>query len=408
MRFDAIVVGGGPAGSLTAYRLATAGVRVALLDSRQFPRDKPCGGGIQHRALQHIPFSCESTFRSRMSSFDFWYRLAPKFSRHSSQALVAGVLRSEFDKFLVDKAIEAGAVAFEKCKATSIASSRGGVKVLTARGEIEADFVVGADGANSIVSRHLNSRASYFWQVALYTEFAATSSQLENATAAIDWGTVPSGYGWIFPKRDHVNIGVGGPLVLGRSLGPYLQRFRSKQLGLGGASSKVRGHQLPTLTARTKLESDRLFLVGDAAGLVEPLTGEGISNACHSARLASEAILGRLGGTALVGSYELAVRAEIGADLVISRRLLSLAVAFPRTLMNWFERDDAVWNDFCGVLSGRSTFATLAQRVVGNFGVLRWPLSGLASTQEAMKLLAWSFLQRGGRATMPPAAARMS
>lgn len=407
MRFDVVVIGGGPAGSITAYCLATAGVRVALLESQRFPRDKPCGGGIQHRVLQHIPFSCEPVFRSHLNRFDFWYRLAPRFSRHSPQTLVSGVLRSEFDKFLIDKAIEAGAFVLDECRATTISQSRQNVIVHTLNGNFEATFVVGADGANSIVSRQLNSRGAYFWQVALYTEIKAEATRLENSAAVVDWGSLPSGYGWVFPKRDHVNIGVGGPLALGRNLRPYLQSFLSKQMGLPIKASKVKGHQLPTLTSATRLESDRIFLVGDAAGLVEPLTGEGISNACHSARLAAKAILDRLGGTTVAGSYEMAVRREIGADLLISRRLLSLAVAFPKTVMAWFERDDAVWDEFCGVLSGRSSFSALAQTAVRNFGIMRWPLSALASTQETLKLLCWNFLRREQPAPLKSSAARI-
>jgi geranylgeranyl reductase family protein len=407
MRFDVAVIGGGPAGAMAAYRLASAGVRVAILDSQPFPRDKPCGGGIQQRVLQHIPFSCDSVFRSQMDRFDFWYRLAPQFSRSAKQALVYGVLRREFDSFLLDRALTAGATFLCGHRANTISQSAKKAIVHTSAGDLEASFVVGADGANSVASRQLNPRNAYFWQFALVTEVRTNSGDLGSSSALVDWGSVPSGYGWVFPKHDHVNIGVGGPTVLGRSLGRYLQSLLGKQVHLADAMSKAKGHHLPTLTNATRIECGRVFLVGDAAGLVEPLTGEGISNACHSARLAAEAIAGHLSGTATAGAYEEAVRREIGMDLIISRRLLSLAVAFPKTVLNWFERDDAVWNEFCGVLAGASSFSKLAQTAIRNFGILKGPLSAVASTQEALKLLTWSIFERERRSTpVAPAVAR--
>jgi len=395
-KFDVVIVGAGPAGSLAAFALAGAGVRTLLLDSQEFPRDKPCGGGIQQRGLKHIPFSCDSVFRSRLDQVCFCRDLAPRFLRKSESTLVFGVLRREFDHVLLNRAAEAGAHVWGGCKFRGVSGlQERKLQISTSRGDIEADYLIGADGANSAVARFVNSRDSYFWQVALYAEVPdELTAGGRPSTMTIDWGTIPAGYGWVFPKAGMLNVGVGGPVAVGKSLRSYLDKFLASRPELTARIGKpqIKGHQLPTLTRSTRLESGRVLLVGDAAGLVEPLTGEGISNACHSAGLAARVLLDRMNGIANGGAYERLVRHEIGAELAISRQLLSLAVAFPRTLFRLLERDEVVWKTFCEVLTGETGLASLAHNLVRNYGLFKVPMTRVAELQEKIKLLLWQTL----------------
>ena len=392
--FDVAVVGAGPSGSLSAYRLAREGVRVAIFDAKEFPREKACGGGLQQRATARIPCEWQSTVRGALRNVDFSYGLSDRFSRSYPETLVYGVLRSEFDQHLLEAAMRAGARFHGGVRTERVESGANGALVLRASsGDFRARFVLGADGANSVVNQALNSRDSYFWQAAIYCEIPrelTNNGRIDPSAMRIDWGSLPSGYAWVFPKRGSVNVGVGGPVSVGRMLRPYLRHFLiAEGLLSAGALDKLRftGHKLPTLTKNTRLAGERILLVGDAAGLVEPLTGEGISYACHSAELASRAVLDCLRGNAEnLSAYADAVREEIGRDIFWARRILSYGVVFPRALYELFERNEEVWNAFCRLLRGEGTFYELRSRIFGRFGWCSAPLQMLVEQFEKLKV----------------------
>ncbi len=388
------MVGGGPAGSLTAYHLARRGVRVLLIDAQRFPRDKPCGGGIQQRACHNLPAEWRSAIRTDFHEVSFSYGLREKVTRSSGETLVSGVLRTEFDALLLHHAERAGAVIWQDCRARSVADLPGsGIAIQTTRGEIRARYVVGADGANSVIARQLNSRDSYYWQVGLYCEVPESFLRADAVAPSrmrIDWGSLPSGYGWIFPKNGSANVGVGCPLGIARLLRSYLRRFlRSEGILKSDVIDRLMffGHQLPTMTARTRMSSSNVVLVGDAAGLVEPLTGEGISNACHSAHIASGFLAERLGGAApRPESYDERIRNEIGREIRRARQLLSVSVMIPRAVFQLLKDNDVVWNMFCQVLRGEETFVALRRQIMGRFGMLKAPIQQFADWYESKKL----------------------
>ncbi len=397
--FDVVVVGGGPSGALAAYHLARAGVKVLVVDANRFPREKACGGGVQQRASKRIPIEWGGTVHEQLCEVHFSLGMQQSFTRLSGKTLVSSVLRSEFDEYLLMQAKSAGAQIWENCKALSVENSdTGEARVQTARGEVRARYVIGADGANSMVARLLNPRSAYFWQVAMYCEVPEKFLRPGSIPASrmrIDWGTLPSGYAWVFPKQETANIGVGAPAILGRALRPYLQRFlQSEGILLPGALEKLqlRGHHLPTLTKRTRLSSANSLLVGDAAGLVEPLTGEGISNACHSASIASDYILRSLNGEE-TESYDRRIRREIGIEITHARELLSLAVAFPRLLFKTFKNNDAVWETFCNVLQGAESFDALRKIIMGDLDSLWEPVHTFSCLCERTRLFLHQYLR---------------
>lgn len=371
-QYEVVVIGAGPAGAMTGYYLAKAGVRVALLDAKRFPRDKPCGGGLQARAVQRIPFDVSHVLRGTMRQVSFTLGLSEPCTRTYPHPLVYGVLRSEFDAFLLEQAIQAGAEVKQPVRVWGFGSGQPGLVVHTDSGDFTSVFLVGADGANSVVGHLLNRREDYFWQAAVYCE---VPEELVNPDAfagecmRIDWGSLPSGYAWVFPKRGYVNIGAGGPVRVAKLLKPYLGRFiQSTEFLKPGAPAQLKftGHQLPTLTRRTRQAHGRVLLVGDAAGLVEPFTGDGISFACHSARVAADCILGALGsGRPSLCAYQDRLRSEIGLELALSRKLLALTVAFPRIIYRLFRQNDTVWQTFCRILRGEESFQRLKQELLG-------------------------------------------
>src|SRR5437764_10956902 len=151
-RFDAIVVGAGPAGSTTAYRLARAGARVCLLDRARFPRDKPCGGGLTLRAVRQLPFSVDPVVEDVVDRLELGLSYRRRFVKRSAGPLVLMTQRRRLDAFLAERAAEAGAAFRDAAKVTSV-DAAGNVAVNGER--LSADVIVGADGANGITGRSL-------------------------------------------------------------------------------------------------------------------------------------------------------------------------------------------------------------------------------------------------------------
>jgi geranylgeranyl reductase family protein len=313
--YDAIVVGAGPAGSLAAYRLASAGRTVLLLDKARFPRDKPCGGGVTIRALNELPFGIDPVVEGVVDRFELRLRHRRGFSRHAHQPLALMTQRRRLDAYLVEQAVAAGA------------EFRDGVKV-TSVDELDAPVVIGADGANGVCGRELDTAREH--GVALEGNLANDRVDPERYAhrLVLEFGTVPGGYGWVFPKGDHVNVGVGGWEGEGPRLREHLARLCDAH-GLDvRALTEVRGHRLPLRRQGSALAAGRLALVGDAAGLVDPLSGDGMYEAFLSANLAVRHALEILAGEresfdeyAVELEQRLAamVRASWGAKLALDR-----------------------------------------------------------------------------------------
>jgi geranylgeranyl reductase family protein len=303
-RFDALVVGAGPAGSVTAYRLARGGASVLLVDRARFPRDKPCGGGLTLRAVRELPFSVDPVVEDRVERFEIRFRYGRAFERATKTPLVLMTQRRRLDAYLAEQAVEAGA------------EFRDGVKVefngATAKVDgdgVWAEVVVGADGANGITARTLGLGGDMGYGVALEGNVPYTDAdEAFRGRMVLELGVIPGGYGWVFPKGDHVNVGVGGWDWTGPTLRDQLARL-CKAHGISTeALTDLRGFRLPFRRPKTVLTRDHALVVGDAAGLVDPLSGDGMYEGFVSARLAADAILaGKLDG------YAPSVHAELDA-----------------------------------------------------------------------------------------------
>jgi geranylgeranyl reductase family protein len=293
-RYDVIVVGAGPAGSTTAYRLARAGARVYLLDRARFPRDKPCGGGLTLRAVRELPFSVDPVVEDRVDTLELGLRYGRRWSNRAEGPLVLMTQRRRLDAFLAERAAAAGAEFRDGAKVTEV-DPAGAVTVGGER--LEADVVVGADGANGVATRALGEPAREHG-VAFEGNvgYDHVSRERFAGRAVVELGVVPGGYAWVFPKGDHVNVGVGG----WQSEGPQLrERLRELCAAFEIDESNVRdlrGHRLPMRGASRRPVGGRVLLVGDAAGIVDPLSGDGMYEAFVSGRLAAETTLELLHG----------------------------------------------------------------------------------------------------------------
>jgi len=295
-RYDAIVVGAGPAGSTAAYRLACAGANVLLLDRAHFPRDKPCGGGVTGRAARLLPLSIEPVVEHVVAAVDLRLRYGSTFARASGEPLVYMTQRKRLDHFLVQKAVEAGAELREGVKVGDLEVRPSGVSVEG----VEADVLIGADGVNGVTARALGLGGNRVVGVALEgnLSYANMDRSAYEGRLALELGVVPGGYGWVFPKGDHANFGVGGWEVEGPRLRDHLRRLCEGHGVSFDDLEELRGYRLPLREPRSMMARGRALLVGDAAGLVDPVSGDGMFEGFLSSQYAVEAVLDVLQGRA--------------------------------------------------------------------------------------------------------------
>jgi geranylgeranyl reductase family protein len=397
--FDAIVAGAGPAGSTAAYALSRANATVALIDKAVFPREKACGGGLQARVFRHLPVDVTPVIRNSMNGVCFSYKFGDRYERRHHEPIVYGVLRREFDHHLLQQAVGQGSALFEGTAVTGFEQEgRNRVRVSTSAGVLYGRVLIGADGANGVVRRALNAETAFFNQAGLSFEIwreEILEENFDNRVIRIDWGTLPSGYAWIFPKTESVNIGVGAPVAIGRDLRRYLHEFLSRERILKAdpvdvESLNVTGHKLPSFTERTRLREGNVLVVGDAAGLIEPFTGDGISHGIHSGRLAAEAVRRWLcGDEQALSEYPGMVWREIVPELVSSRKLMTFFNTFPGLVHKASKLDDRAWEIFCRVLKGEDSFDAFRRKALGPLYFLWKPIDRFTLAYEARKLVRW-------------------
>jgi geranylgeranyl reductase family protein len=295
-RYDAIVVGAGPAGSTAAYRLAKAGAAVLLLDRARFPRDKPCGGGVTGRAARLLPFSIEPVVEHVVAAVDLRLRYGKTLARGNTEPLVYMTQRKRLDHFLVQQAVEAGADFRDGTKVGAVAVRESGASVEG----FEAQTVIAADGVNGITARALGLGGNRVVGVALEGNlpYAKMDPRPFDGRLALELGVVPGGYGWVFPKGDHANFGVGGWEAEGPRLREHLRRLCEAHGVSSDDLEELRGYRLPLREPRSTLARGHALVVGDAAGLIDPVSGDGMFEGFLSSQYAAEAVLDLLAGRA--------------------------------------------------------------------------------------------------------------
>jgi len=290
-RFDAIVVGAGPAGSTAALRLARGGARVLMLDRESFPRDKPCGGGLTYRAVRQLPVPVDPVVEDVVDRFELGFRYRRRFERSGEGPLVLMTQRRRLDAFLAEQAVAAGVEFRDGVRATELDAADGVVRF--DGGAAGAPVVIGADGVNGLGARTLGLAGRRRHGVALEGNVPYVHAREERwrGRAVVELGAVPGGYAWVFPKGEHLNVGVGGWESEGPRLREHLERACAEYGLPSSRLQALRGYRLPMRQTGDAVSDGRMLLVGDAAGLVDPLSGDGIYEALVSARLAAESAL---------------------------------------------------------------------------------------------------------------------
>ncbi|SFK84975.1 geranylgeranyl reductase family protein [Shimia haliotis] len=367
--FDIIIIGAGPAGSAAAVWAAKGGARVALIDKATFPRNKLCGGLFTERSRTYYQeiFGQDFDLSRAVTRTDiaFWHDGAELAVLNDVPPLHL-TMRLDLDATLFGHALAAGAVNFSGRAISQITDKSVSFK----DGEtLDAPILIGADGVNSIVAKHLFGSAFDTQTIGfgLEIEVPSETQAPEQHPLRIDFGVATWGYGWSFPKRHSTTVGVGGLRAPNPDMKGHMRRY-VETLGLDPDAIKFKGHHLPFGDFRPTPGRANILLAGDAAGLVDPITGEGIAFAMKSGQIAAQSALDALAAnapdTALV-RHQKGLR-EIHKNLRIARTLRRIIFA-PRwqgTFTRTFRRSGTVRVMYMRLLAGELEYPELARSVL--------------------------------------------
>lgn len=358
MRYDAIVVGAGAGGAATAYWLGQGGWQVLVLEKETLPRYKACGGGVPQSVLQQFPFDFSDVVEQWIERVRFRYKGGREVAFDLPRPSVAMVMRDRFDLFLLR---QARADVREGMSLETAEQHECGVRVTTTSGEtFDTRYLVGADGAYSRVASLARLRQDRRTGMAIEAEVLVADDLLERfaETALFLFGVPRYGYVWIFPKDDHLSLGIGAlqPPV------PHMKNILSKEMArlkIDIGDARLRGHPLPIYLKREPLRRGRIILVGDAARLVDPLLGEGIRHALASARIGAECLLN---GT--LATYTERIHQEIGRDLLWARRAARAFYRFPQVSFELAVRNPLFVSSFLRLFNGETSYRSLAMQAL--------------------------------------------
>ena len=371
------VLGGGPAGAFAAARLAQAGVNTLLIDEK-LAWEKPCGGGLTYKAYNRYPFLVQNDAPKR---FVTETSLAAPGGGEVKLTLDRPLViysRKELNGLMLQRAEQAG-VQIEKARVTAVRRAGSGWRIQTGVGTIDADYCVLAMGAR-------NPLREYGTQLGAADTMSALGYYVPGEQAGIDIQFLPNltGYIWVFPRCGHMSIGICGKGEPASSLRKKLETYM-EQRGLNFAGAQFYSHVLPCLDAlswnKNRVQGDGWMAVGDAAGLVDPITGEGLFYALRSAELAADCFLQQT-GTANPQTYAQQLRLDFTHDLEYASQLAErifhgsfLFGRIPARMVQWTRRSPLFKAAIQDLFAGTQNYVGLKRRLLRNLSGSLWEVA---------------------------------
>ncbi|WP_434565211.1 NAD(P)/FAD-dependent oxidoreductase [Thermoanaerobacterium thermosaccharolyticum] len=321
--YDVIIVGGGPAGSTLARKLSVQGLKVLLIEKHTIPRYKACGGGITPRCYKLLDLDISEYIEDITYKIDFKFPNDKTTVLETEKPIIYQVDRTKFDKYLIDKANESGCEIHDGETVFDFYNNDKEVVVMTDKGEYETRILVGADGINSTVAYKanlLNGKKG----IALESEIYVDNSDIErlNGEVVVDFNAIKYGYGWVFPKKDRLSIGVGTFLNKASEIKKSLSKMIDENVVGDIEERKIYGHQLSFPDGRNgTFNTDKIMLIGDATRLADPFTGEGIYNALLTANISFDVIKKHFNGKCELDEYTFRLNREVVPDVGWAYRL---------------------------------------------------------------------------------------
>jgi flavin-dependent dehydrogenase len=364
------ILGGGPAGAFAAERLASAGLKVTLYDEK-LAWEKPCGGGLTFKAYNRYPFLIENSTPKRL------VRETVLSAPGAGEALVdlqdplVIYSRLDLNQMLLERADAAGA-QIEKARVTEITRSDSGWRLRTSGGLAEADFCIVATGAR-------NPLRDMGTQLRARDSMTALGYYVAGDQPRIDIQFLPplEGYIWVFPRCGHLSVGICGKGQPAAALRKRLEQFMTER-GIAWKDGAFYSHLLPSLDAASwrnnRVSDDGWMAVGDAAGLVDPITGEGLYYAIRSADIAAHTLLSEAGSLAeKIAQYRQALRRDFALDLEFGARLAKrmfggrfLFRYVPDRMVQFARRSPRFAAMIQDLFAGRQPYSSLKRRLLRN------------------------------------------
>ena len=359
--FDVVVVGAGPAGACAAIRAARRGLRMCLIEKEALPRYKTCGGGVLGRALLSLGVDIAPSIERECREVQLNIGKRLSFRAERAEPIVVMVMRDRFDHLLVEHAASAGAQLRTPSQVTSLKREGDLVRLETSGGTIAARYVIAADGAASAVAKLAGWKDERRMAPALECEVFVDEESFAGFSdaARFDFGLMPSGYAWVFPKRRHLSIGVMTSRPNGVNLNQYFERYL-KDLSIKPTAIQRHGYVIPLSPRGSQLARGRVLLAGDAAGFADPVTAEGITYAIRSGQAAADAVANDLNEPTQVEMAYNEFAAGIAEEHRIARRLAACLYNFPRArelAFHW--KGKSLVKAMTRLVTGEATYRTL-------------------------------------------------
>ncbi len=332
--YDAIVIGSGPAGSSAAYYLAEKNKNVLILEKESLPRYKTCGGGVVNKVKSLLPINFDEVAEincTQSEIFDHGNNL--RFFTTRENPIILMTMRQNLDYYILKHAIELGAEICDKSEVIDIKLHPDFVEVITDNSNYQGRFVIISNGAAGISTGNLGIKMNKDKLPALEYEVYVDNEDYKrfSKSARFDFDIVRHGYGWVFPKKDHLSIGV---IIIKKKqkdlnylMDDYLKLLDIKKI----VKSERHGFFIPINKNENKFAKGRILLTGDAGGFADPVTGEGISHAVESGKIAASSLIDSEFNIKLAADiYNNRINHTILQEIKYAKIISSLVYTYPR------------------------------------------------------------------------------
>jgi len=389
--YDVIIIGGGPAGSIAAERAARGGLSVLMLEKATYPRNKICGGGVSQKALDVIggidkELIERETFGARIFLPD--YR---NFAGMLDDRVAVMTRRENLDHWLARRAEDRGAVVHEGERVKDVLFTGDCVDVVTSENRYRSRMIIGSDGVNSTVARRSGIRTRWGDDIGMCLEAEVKLGETMVDECVDDrlvefYFIEDRGYGWVFPKRDHISIGIGEFSPRARNLKGSFTRFvrdvsAQKNIDIEGRISGINSYRIPAGGYPRRIHGERVLLAGDAAGFVDPFLGEGIYYALKSGEIAADVAAGAVESgdfsERFLQEYVTRCEKEFNHDLKSALKFANFAYGHRDLFLKALWRDKRLFMEYMRTARGDRTYTefnrwcahrspvTLAKLIIG-------------------------------------------